>query len=298
MAVLGITEWLNLIFAFLALIPAIVLIIQYHRTGIQDCLLLVGAFITCSSTLTLAVIASITNILLLYQLHHWSYITLHLFFLFYACRLRWDHPPKVIQYSGVIWACILAFLIFFWEVMPQPNRAVVMLLEMPHGYSSYFPNGAGLAVNGLIIFSTAHNILRVFFSIYVFLIALYSLLTAKPFYETKKVILARRLWIVAAVILLQYCILVIPWLYVYIQGIELNIQLLIVISMSIVAYIAIMIPEGLLLSHAQIYRALELYQRVQNVPTEEALISIGLPSLIEYLKSIPKDLIETLGDSK
>ena len=297
MTILGITEWLNLIFAFLALIPATVLIIQYRRTGIQDCLLLLGAFLSSSLTLTFAVIAAATNFLLLYQFHHWSYITLFLFFLFYACRLRWDHPPKVIQYLGVIWVGILALLILFWEVMPQPDRAVVLLWEMPRGYSSYFPNGAGLSVNGLIIFSTAHNIIRIFYSIYVISIALYSCLTVKPFYETKKIILAKRLWIIAAAILLIYFTLVIPWLYVYIQGIGIDIQLLIVISVGLVAYIAIIIPEGLLLSQSQIYRALELYQRIHEVPTEEALLRIGLPSLVEYLKSIPKDLIKTLEDN-
>ena len=59
----------------------------------------------------------------------------------------------------------------------------------------------------------------------------------------------------------------------------------------IVSYIAFRMPEGLLLSHVQILRAIDLYKEIKILSPEQATRKIGSQSLVEYLQNIPPEVI-------
>ncbi len=290
---LSATELVNLILATMALLPAGVLVNQYRRTGVQDYLLFGGTFILFFVMLLATVIGSITNLLILMQIHHWCYNILFFFLFLQAVRMRWDFAPRFIWYLGVIWCSILVFLIFFWELMAQPDRAVVLFLEMPHGHSSYYPDGAGFMTSGgIIIYSTAHNILRVLYSIYIWILLLYAHWTVKPVYSSDRIILARRLMICAVIAGFIYLILCLPW-FPYVP--LLNAFLILVFL--VIAYVSIRIPEGLLISQTQILRVVKLYKEIKNLTSKQAVQRFGMPSLIDYLQNIPPELLGQTWES-
>lgn len=290
---LSATELINLTLAIMALLPGGVLVNQYRRTGVQDYLLFGGAFILFFMMLIAAVIGSINKLLILMQIHHWCYNILFFLLFLHAMRMRWDIAPRFLWYLGMIWCSILVFLIFFWELMPQPDRAVVLFLEMPHGHSSYYPDGAGfMTKGGVIIYSTAHNILRVFYSIYIWILLLYAYWTVKPVHTSERIILARRLMISAIIMGLIYLVLCIPW-FPYVP----LLNAFLVLVFIIIAYVSIRIPEGLLISHTQILRVVKLYKEIKNLTPKQAVQRFGMPSLIDYLQNIPPELLGQTWES-
>ena len=237
-------------------------------------------------------VATLTDILLFYQLQHWTFF-IAIFLLFtYGVRMRWfsGFGPKVIWLIGLIWVSFLCILIFFWKTMEQPNQTIVLFWEMPHGYSAYFPKGAGITTGeGIIIFSTAYYFLRIPFVIYIASTSLYVYLTTKPAYITIRTTRARMLWLFASGLFLLYHILTIPWIFQYIPF---NIIIILIITICIVAYIAIFLPEGLLLSHAQFHRALSVYKKIQDQLLEQPPTFFERSSAVKYLQSVPPELFE------
>ena len=288
MSDLSLVELINLFLAIIALVPAIVIVKQYRRTGIDDYLLFAGAFFTFSILLTVSFIGIVTNWLFIMQLDHWLYNSLFFLWFLHSVRMRWDRTPRIVWYTGVIWYSILMFLILFWEGMsPQPEQAIVLFMEMPHTHSTYYPFGAGIMTSGgVIIYSTAHGILRLLFHMYVWAILLYAYWTVKPVYSSERIILARRLMIFAGLIGLIYMILSLPWL----PEIPL-LNAILFVGFGLVIYVAIRIPEGLVLSQVQIIRAVGLYKQVKDLSSELAVKRFGMPSLVEYLQNIPPEII-------
>ncbi len=285
---LGLIELVNLFLASIALIPAVLIAKQYRRTGIEDYLIFAAAFFTFSILLTTSVIGIVTKELFIMQLDHWLYNSLFFLWFLHSVRMRWDRTPRVVWYTGIIWYALLMFLILFWEVMsPQPDNAIVLFMEMPRTHSTYYPFGAGImTTGGVIIYSTAHGILRLLFHMYVWAILLYAYWTVKPVYSSERIILARRLMISAGVIGLIYMILSLPWF----PDIPL-LNAILIIGFGLVIYVAIRIPEGLVLSQVQIIRAVSLYKEVKDLSSELAIKRFGMPSLVEYLQNIPPEII-------
>ncbi len=66
---------------------------------------------------------------------------------------------------------------------------------------------------------------------------------------------------------------------------------LVLATLVIISYIAFIVPEGLLLSHVQILRAISLYKEMKILSPEQATKRYGSHSLVEYLQNLPPELI-------
>ncbi|UCG00937.1 MAG: hypothetical protein JSW11_15135 [Candidatus Heimdallarchaeota archaeon] len=171
--------------------------------------------------------------------------------------------------------------------MVQPETATVLFWKMSHNYSSYYPQGAGLITQGgVIISSTGFNFLSNMFDFFVVALLLYAYIKVQIVQPTAEIIRARRFLIIAAAILSIYTIIVLPWF----TFIPLP-NALVLITLVIVSYIAFRVPEGLLLSHVQILRAIGLYKEMKVLSSEQATKRYGSHSLVEYLQNIPPELI-------
>ena len=76
----------------------------------------------------------------------------------------------------------------------------------------------------------------------------------------------------------------------------LNFQLpLILVLLVLESYVALRIPEAMLFNHIQLVRASELYHLVQKEKVDELYSGVyGYDKIVDYLKSIPEDMFETM----
>jgi hypothetical protein len=290
-----IIDWLFLAMALLALVPASILTRQFRRSGVLDYLILAAIFALPAAALLCLLPADPAkeNLdpedLVFGQLHQIFYNSFLFLWFLHAVRMRWERAPRIFWYTGVIWVSILTFLIMFWEPITEPQRAVVLFWDVPNRYYSEIHAGAGLVTKGgVVLYSGEHNLLRSFFAIFIYSLTLYAYSTVKPAYASKRIIFARRLWLFVWFLALTYSILSLPWFH-FISWAQINVLAL--VALGIVAYIGIRLPEGLLISQFQILRALDLYEQVQELTTEQAIKEFGMPSLVKYLQSIPAEVL-------
>lgn len=289
-----IDEWLVIIIGFISLIPSFILLKQYIKTSIVDFLLFSGVFFSVTATCFSSIFADATNILFFFQLHRWALVFTFLFFFLHGSRILWTRTPTVIWYIGIIWFAILVFLILFWEIIPQEDTAFVLFMEMPHGPNQFHPKGAGLKTpGGVILNSSSHRLLSDLYSLYTAGILGYTYIKIKPIHPTKKIVITKRLWLIIWSLVFVYGILGLPWVFHFLSSIISSFStirfLLILIAEVLSAFIAIMIPESMLISQTQVLRAQKLYKQVQQFHSKQEIKEFGMESLVEYLKHIPKE---------
>ena len=156
---LTINQNLGLLTALAGILPSIILIKLYFKTKITDYLLFGLFFFDGILVLIFDVIAGNTNELLFFQLHHWTIDIAYLILFIHACRMVWRKIPKIVLYTGVFYYPVLFVMTLFWQVFIQPEYAQFLIpgFYIFHSFSTYFPNGAGLRINGLIIYTTGNR---------------------------------------------------------------------------------------------------------------------------------------------
>ena len=289
---LTIEEWVVFIIGIISIIPTVVLFIQYLQTRLLDFLLFSGMFFSASVVALMQILLARTNTLIYFQINHILLTFTSLLFFIHSSRLIWDNIPKVIWYIGIIWFAILIFLTLFWELSNQPETAYVIFADIPAKHSTYFPKGAGLVTQGgVVIYSSAQPFLADCYRIFGACLLVYAYFTVKPVNPTSKILLSRSGWRIAAVLLLSWSIVTVPWFPRFTF-----INVLILVLQIIVAYIAIFIPETMLISHAQVLRARFLYEKVFESQRIHGSDIITMSSIVEYMNGLPIELLNEIQD--
>ena len=118
---LSFNQYLSFVAAFLALIPALVLLRYYRRTRVFEYLLFSTFLFTGCLILLADPIAELTNNLLFYQVHS-SSIDFALFLLFlHGLRTHKLKHPLIVTTIGISWFLILTIMTAFWQLMQQPD---------------------------------------------------------------------------------------------------------------------------------------------------------------------------------
>lgn len=291
----------NAIMSLISLVPIPVLYRLYRRTQVIDYLLYAGVFLAFSLSVVFVSLATNTNSLIFWQLRHIMMYLTYILIFFHAIRLAWIKFPKYLTSFIVIWLVILVILTLLWKSMPN-REGVVLFWEMdPHSIDSLFslwsgepklPDlGAGLTINGVIILSTSHPLLAYVYYFLVACIYLYVYLTQKPASPTPRIILARRLWILVGVINFTATGLLVLWPFSMTTEVVI---LLVIAELALIAIVALKYPESMLLSHVQLHRAANLYEKVQAMQDncETMQVETGMTKVIEYLRMIDMKAIE------
>lgn len=268
------------------MIPSIVLINHYRNTRILDYLLFAGFFIFGAMVRVIRIWGNANN-LFLYQLT-WLFADVgSLLLFFHAIRIRWVKPPRLIFFSGLLWVAFLVYFILSWEILTQlGDREVIFWKMQSTPYED--PPGAGfIAANGNIIYSTHYPILGTMFRVYIGVLLTYSYSTISLVHPTNKIIQARKLFMYTSLIWFLSYTMTLPWIN-YIRFLDFTLS----IGMILILYIFFIIPEGVLLSHAQITRASKLYDKVQNITPTRNLKNFGFNSIIEYINSLPSEYLQ------
>lgn len=281
-----INQYLGLITAIAGILPSVILIKMYYRTKITDYLLF-GLFF-CDGILVLIfdVIAGIENQLLFFQLHHWTIDIAYLILFIHACRMVWKKIPRIVLYTGVIYYFILFIMTLLWQVFPQPDYGQFLIpgFYVYHSFSTYFPEGAGLQINGIIIYSTGFRYIGEVYRLFCLSFLLYAYyFKARPFIKSldEKIIKARKIWLFI-------------WILFYLHALSLFfpfdfslVGFILVIAGILIFYIAIFLPEGLLLSTVQLTRILPLYNFIIS-QSEKNPGNATIESIKSYLEILSK----------
>lgn len=272
--------------SIIMIIPSTILLKNYFKTKLIDYLYFALFFIFGSLGLLAVSLSKFYELLILEQLRQWLLVTAIFLLFLHTVKILWDKPPKIIWYSGVIWYALLMFLTFFFKIFDQPDKAKVLFLELPHTFSGTHPFGAGVQTeNGIIIISTSFNQLFNLYFLLIMVLLNYAYIKVKPISPTKRIIRAKRLWLVAWISFLIWAVIAIGINFLFEIG-----NMFILITMIIIAIIAFTIPEAMLISEHQILHAIDLYNRINELRTEKQKDEFGMPELVKYIQSLPSDL--------
>lgn len=279
-------NWTMLIITALFIIPLYRCLKYYSKTRILDYLLFSGFFMCGIIGPNVGNIVELLQVevefVVLALISEISFDLCLIFLAIHALRIKWDHPPKVIVYGFLFWVSTLLILSFLYWI---PSDSI-------ESYQAHVAIG----------FITG------FYFIPPVIIFLYSYLTVKPLVKTSRMNTSRTLWIITAILWAIYRIMYIilyifnfqtAWGWVIPESIIIDFSRSYLLypfflGVIIIAFIAIRYPETVIYSKAQILRAIELYQEVTSLEPKTAVKHLGIASIVDYLHSIPPEIIESL----
>ena len=270
----NILDWALFSVHLCLLIPIYFLIKYYSKTKIGDYLLLVGWFtvaITNSLLYQLELLGFINvnsqEILLIYMLITFLLDSLACFFLLlHALRLKWEKFPWYITIIVLLDICIGLITASRAFYLPDMWDIFLFLWQL-----------AGW--NMFLTFSCL----------------IYAYSTTKPLIMDKGIIVAKRLWIIFGCMTLITASMIILSPSLLMQFWEFN-RFLFLLGNIFLVYIAIRYPEAVLISHAQLNRALNVYSSIMSLQTENEIQDFGMSTLVAYIKQIPVGLIDKSTD--
>jgi len=163
----------------------------------------------------------------------------------------------------------------------------VLFSTRPRTYSSFAPLDAGIEWKGRILYSSANLLLGILFFQFVLLLLIYSYMSITVVHDSPRVKKSKRLFVISWSVFLLWTILISPW---FAELFALP-NALLIITIVIVSYISLELPEAVLISHSQLYRAKGLYDIViQN--TKNPARNSRIEELVIYLRSIPAHYIQ------
>ncbi len=292
---LAVIDWIRIGVALLSFISASIYFRYYFKTQIFDYLLYTGMWLTLIIQQFADVIRiNLSSPIVLVQQYADSGFMLFFFFIFiYAMRMKWDHPPRILWYFGVLWFFVGLFLITFFEVVDLPERGIVFFVEM-RKYVDFSPPdvGVGFITEGnVILMASGFQLVSECFRFFVLSLFIYVYLSTKYVIIDNRVRIARNLWIVAASLGCMRPILILGHNFSLWTTDPLFPNLFNLIGLAVIAYTTIRYPEAILLSKVQLIRALSLYQSIQALQTHEQVQEFGLVSIVEYLRKLPPEII-------
>lgn len=299
MVALTANQIIIIIVGLTSIVPTIVLFRQYLKTRITDFLIFSAVYLTVTIGALSQIFVTGEEFLIFVQIHRLALDTTFFLFFIHGARIIWTRTPAVVWGIGLSWYGVLIFLTLFFEVMPQQDAAYVLLMVMPAVPTSYHPLGAGVeTVNGVVLYSSSYLFLGTLYLLFCMAILLYAYITIELPIKTQKMIRTKKLWVVVWTLILIYGILHVPWVFVFLQLKTTTLVNLFPLAGELIsALIAILIPESMLISHAQILRAVNLYKEVIVLSPEQATKRFGSPSLVEYLQNIPPEIIGSTWES-
>lgn len=265
------------------LTPTVFLLIKsYLRTRITDYLIFASFLFFAGFALIADPLASSTNLLIFYQLHHISIDSAVFSISLHASRVIWSKIPKLFLILSSGYYLFLFVLTMSWHLMIQPDVGKFLFFDIKHSYSSYFPLGAGLTIGNVIIYSTAFRYFGEIYRTIIILFLVWAYIKIKPVETSPRIIWAKRLWIISWLFVLIHAFSLFPW-----TNITDVVSIFLIISGVLIVFITLTIPEALLISHIQVYRLLKVYDSISKTDKTKYLSMVDQNKrLFDYLQSI------------
>ncbi|MFQ5977719.1 MAG: hypothetical protein ACE5OZ_06310 [Candidatus Heimdallarchaeota archaeon] len=278
--------WLFIGLALLGLIPTFILLRYYQRTRILDHLLFALVFLTGIINQIFAIFWVISPPSVVIEQGLASTHALIFFWMFlHAIRLKWEHPPKIVWYSGTIWYAILQFSVLLYEKATLPDHTTIWFVTMRRMPITESAEGAGLITqDGTIIMGTGYEFLLFTFRLFVLLVFIYAYWTTEFVMEYKRLKTTRNLWILSGFLILIYAILLLGYQF-YFWDVPFQVAYVFnFFALVVIAYVTLAYPEGVLLSQVQVERASPLREVFSSLDSEKRAKRFGLASFNEFIR--------------
>lgn len=269
---------LYLTIGLLALIPFLILVKNYFKLGTKEYLIFGGFFLSVTINLVILFVKPWNinlndemlppNLILLVKIEYISFNLTYFFLYLHSYRLLWEKPPRFITLGWSLFSLLMLALIVF--TLPSLLFVTIWVL-----LSELYRLSAGLL--GVLAYRSVQPI--------------------NPTYRIQRI---TRMWKWVSGLTLfngifQMLILVlygISWNPILLSIRSSTIITLGLISLGVACYIAIIFPESMLVSHAQLARANKLYVKVKEIINTKAQSSTNpIPDdFTKYLISIGKFL--------
>ncbi|MHA2503665.1 MAG: hypothetical protein ACXAE3_12435 [Candidatus Kariarchaeaceae archaeon] len=282
----------SIVITAILLVPGSIELYYYFKTRLFDYLLLSGVYL---STIFLFV----ANIMIINESHGGylfplksQFIATHVTYflmLIHVNRIRNSTKSKVLLVIGSLWFVTLMFLTLSWELTIQPDSINLLGIKLGIGYEGVHPQGASYYLGSLLLYSSSFRLLGDLFGIFVFGYMFYTYYLITPLIQYYRIIQARRLWLVAISLFLGSLFLSLPGIYVTLGALLPTILLM--FAFMILTYVAVFIPEALIMSEVLIFRMHRLYDLLDE--NEDGSVNIpvyNIAGILSYLASLPQDL--------
>ncbi|MCE7735797.1 MAG: hypothetical protein GPJ54_13025 [Candidatus Heimdallarchaeota archaeon] len=279
---------IDIISTIVLILPSTVLLRNYLKTRMVDYLYFALFFILGGLGLFVISLNAERGELYLVVISHALITTSTLVLFLHAIKLKWEKRPNLLFFVGIIWYLFQIFTYIFYETFGQPERARVILIELPRTLSGTHPNGAGWKIDDTIISSSSFNQIWYLYLIFTLIITIYSYLTSDIINPTNRIVRARRLWLGAWLSYLFYALLGIGFESLFVVA-----DSLILVAVLIIAYISFTLPEAIFITRAQIYHATDLYQKFLEIDAGKEKSRFGFSELIEYIQNVPKEYLKS-----
>ncbi len=272
--------------------PAVLLIIHYIRTHVLDYLIFAGVFVgvVINQVFSFFYVIDPINVLV-NQIVTSSYIIVYLFLFIHAVRVKYEKPPRLLLYIGLVWYAILQIMIFFYGVVELPEKINFLFITMNN--VDAFDVGVAILIQGnLVIMGQGYDFLISIFRIFTLVIAVHAYFTVKMAVNDVRMKTVKILWIFVG-----FCTMGRPLLYLIdlITPLELISAIRSfpdLVAVLIITVIIIRYPECVLISKSQLTRASYLYKKLKSGEFGQTKMDIGLSVLYAYLNELPPELFE------
>ncbi len=237
--------------AILAVIPAVILRNYYIKTRMTDFILVIGIFITGALNLISAVLIPT------FYPYNSFYLLIYLLIFIHALRVKWQKPPPVLLYIGVL---------------------------------GYFGIESFILLNQFFSHDFI-NILLNIYRIYALILLFWVYSTTPRIIADERIETTRNLFLIAAILHFIYPILRIGNLTSF-WTLDINVGFLFdLFSLAVIAYIFVRYPETAVLSHAQFLRIVGLYEKIQSLKSAKEVEEMGMSSFIEYIQKVRQEVL-------
>ena len=284
------TTWFELSIAVLSVFPAILLYNHYKKTGISSFLYFTIAFISVSIIELTLVFRDLTSLSALSeQVGDFTTIVLYTIFFSHALRIKWVKSPIIFLVTNILFFAVNLILILFYSPVVVSQREFSLFMNM-YRYGDT-TNSFGVKIGDNLIQANGYSFLLFIYGFYVTALFLYVYITTPPVSKNVRVHLVRKIWILIGFFVIFSPLMALGhlvglWTGQLIFGVLSNL-----IAMLLIIFITLRYPESLLISESEIIRSGNLYTTVQNLNSVQEIKNFGMPQLVEYIKSLPTDLL-------
>ncbi|MCH8907341.1 MAG: transcriptional regulator [Candidatus Heimdallarchaeota archaeon] len=255
----------------LAVPPTVLLFKSYRKTKFLDYLLFGLVFVS----IIIAQLADLIRLIFedltfLIKIVDSAHLTIYLLLAWHALRTKWISPPKFI--SGVVILGYLSIEIVILSYKPETltNPSYVLFAWMNSDRTFSPETYAVVTSTGTVIMGQSFRFIFFIYRLFVQLLFVYSYLTTKIGWDSKVIVVTKRWWISAVIILSINTMRLIGYSLQFWETIFLISDISNVVALGIIGYVSIRYPKGILVSHAQISHA------VATKPITQELSQFGL----------------------
>ncbi|OLS19654.1 MAG: hypothetical protein HeimC2_40560 [Candidatus Heimdallarchaeota archaeon LC_2] len=280
----GLQNGLQLIVLLLAILPTVLLLKSYRKTKFLDYLLFAFVFVSVIlAQLADFIRTTSEDLTFLIKIVDSAHLLIYFLLAWHAIRTKWIIPPKLISGAVILGYLFIETLILLYKPQVLLNPSYVLFTDMKADRTFSADTFAVVSTSGTVIMGQSFRFLFFIYRLFVQLLFIYSYLTTKIGWDSKVIVFTKRWWIFAMTILSVNTMRLIGHaLQVWDTNFLIS-DILNVLALSIVGYLTIRFPKGILVSQAQVSHAITSKPINQELSEFELLLNPVRLAIVDLL---------------